>query len=95
MELHPSAYLTETPFQRKLRWVRNNAGYLACYLILIAFIVFMVKWSMDKGEEAILVRRAYDHQAYMAWVKLTGRTDITLEEYLALRRDRALGQPTK
>ncbi len=36
-----------------------------------------------------------DRQEYLAWVKLTGRTDITVEEFVCLKDARIISHPYK
>jgi hypothetical protein len=52
----------------------------AVVALFVVFVVFMV------GISASSVSDDRNNEAYIAWCKLTGRTDITKEELLALKR---------
>ena len=52
--------------------------------VLIASIVFVLTFGVVMM--GVSLRSMTDDEAYIAWVKLTGRTDISKEELFSLKR---------
>lgn len=78
MELHESAFKGRPA---RTWWKRNclmvcYLGFLVCVIVGSSIVGIKLRGSVDRDNIS----------AHSAWVKLTGRTDITYEEWMALRR---------
>lgn len=60
--------------------------------IIILMIIGLPMWAIPFLEKAHKERSSAE---YAAWVKLTGRSDITLEEFIDLQRGRLISQTSK
>lgn len=59
--------------------------------VIFALVVALAGTVLGLGiKRAVNRDRAYAAESHQAWVKLTGRSDITLEEWKALKNSGAL-----
>lgn len=84
MELSNSAYVKGG---RETWWRCHKPGFWTWYLVMMGFFAGVCTFGVAG---ALRVERKQEVTAHQAWVKLTGRSDITLEEWKALKNSGAL-----